>query len=300
MQSLLFDLAQLIEAGIAPAEAVTRLQSDHASDDRLTTRLAENLQRGRGLAFALSESGFASKLETEILGTAEGAGKLSEGLRFVAANFEQRRARTKTLRIRLWLPNFVLFIALAIQVIRATTAGTALSTALVSSGIIALLVVGVSQLLLIYAARDPSHWLALGWQLKFHKSSDLFRHLFEQTFYTLFVWQIDSGLDYTSGSKALASLVDCAPYRQTVNRYRQQVTRGGAVADALTRAGLLVPGELEQVIMVGEQSGRLGPALRHYLTVQGERLERVINNIYTWLPRLYYIIVLAIGIWFVI
>ncbi len=300
MQSLLFDLAQLIEAGIAPVEAIRRLQSDRVNDDHSLTRLAEHLQRGRGFASALGEAGYASKLETEILSAAEGAGKLSEGLRFVATNLEQRRARTKTLRLRLWLPNFVLFIALAIQVVRTTTTDTALSAALVSAGIIALLAVGTSQLLLIYAARDPSHWLALGWRLKFHNSSDLFRHLFEQTFYTLFVWQIDSGLDYTSGSKALASLVDCASYRQAVTRYRQHVREGGAVADALTRAGLLAPGELEQVILVGEQSGRLGPALRHYLTFQGEHLERVLNNIYTWLPRLYYIIVLAIGIWFVI
>ena len=66
IQSQLFDLAQLIEAGIAPAVTIRRLQPDRANDDHSLTRLAENLQLGRGFASALGEAGYASKLETGI------------------------------------------------------------------------------------------------------------------------------------------------------------------------------------------------------------------------------------------
>lgn len=297
---LLFDLAQLLEAGIAPAEAITRLQRGRTEDDHLLTQLRHDLQRGHALASALHLSGFATRLETEILKTAEVAGKLSEALRLVAANFEERRARTQSLRMRLWLPNFVLFAALAIQVVRATTAGLPLSTALITPGITALAIAGASQLLLACVARDASSWLSFGWRLGLHKSSDLFRQFFEQTFYTLLAWQTDSGLDYEAGAKTLASLVDCPSYRRAVSRYRQCITQGDAVTNALSRATLLVPGELQQVMKVGEQSGRLAPALQHYLHLQGEHLERVTANIYTWLPRIYYIVVLVIGAGFVI
>lgn len=292
---LLFDLAQLLEAGIAPVEAISRLQSGRAGDDRLLTQLHGDLQRGHALATALSASGFTTRLETEILKAAETAGKTTVALRLIAANYERRRTRTQSLRLRLRLPNFVLFVALAIQVVRATTAGTPLGTAIIGPGIIALVVVLLSQLLLAFLARDDSYWQSFGWGLGLNKSSDLFRQFFEQTFYTLFMWQTDAGLDYAAGAKTLGSLVDCKSYRNTVTRYQQQVTRGEGVTDALSRVGLLVPGELQQVMKVGEQTGRLAPALQHYLDIQGEHLERATNNIYTWLPRIYYIIVLAIG-----
>ena len=292
---LLFDLAQLLEAGIAPVKAVSLLQNGRTGNDRLLTQLRRDLHRGLALATALRASGFASRLETAILKTADNVGKTAPALRFIAANCERRRMRIHSLRLRLWLPNFVLFIALAVQVIRAVTAGTPLATAIIGPVITALAVVLLSQLLLATLARDASYWQSFGWRLGLHRTSDLFRQFFEQTFYTLFMWQTDAGLDFVAGAKTLGSLVDCRAYRNSVTRYGQQVARGDGVTDALGSAGLLVPGELQQVMKVGEQAGRLAPALQHYLQLQGEHLERVTDQIFTWLPRIYYIFVLAIG-----
>ena len=291
---LLSDLSHLLEAGIAPADAIARLHNSSTEDGRLLTQLRHDLQHVRSLAASLSASGFASRLESEISRTAEVSDKLCEELRLVSDRLEGRRARTRSLRVRMWLANFVLLAALAIQLVRATTVGIPLSTALIGPGIILLTVVGASQLLVGIAARDSGPWLSIGQHLGLHKSSVLFRQFFEQTFYTLFMWQADAGLDYAAAAKTLSPLVDCRSYRLTVERYRQKVAHGSGVTDALCRVNLLVPGELQQVVKVGEQSGQLAAALRRYLTRHGEHLERVTTNLYTWLPRIYCIIVLAI------
>ncbi len=292
---LLFDLAQLLEAGMAPVEAISRLQGGRAGKNRLLTQLHDDLRRGHTLAAALSASGFASRVEIEILKTAETAGKTTSALRLIAANDERRRARTQSLRLRLWLPNFVLFVALALQVVRAITAGSSLGTAVIGPGIIALAIAVISQFLLAALARDASIWQSYGWRLGLHRSSALYRQYFEQTFYTLFMWQTDAGIDYAAGAKTLRSLVDCRAYRNSVTRYERQVSNGNSVTESLSSVGLLVPGELQQVMKVGEQAGRLAAALQHYLYLRGQHLERVTEQIYAWLPRIYYIIVVVIG-----
>ena len=292
---VLFDLAQLLDAGIAPREAAERLRGDRGGEERSLAALLTDLKRGRSLATALSAAGFATRLETEILKAAEDTGKLSEALRLVADNFEARRARASALRMRLWLPNTIVFIALAIGVVRATTAGADLSAALFVAMTIALAVAIVTQALLACARRDASRWLALGWRFGLQRTSALFGRYFEQTFYTLFAWQVESGRDYVSGAKILRSLIDTRSYRNAVDRYQTLIAAGGAVANALQQAELLVPGELATVIDVGEQSGRLAPALRHYLIHEGHRLDRATNGIFTWLPRIYYFFVLLVG-----
>jgi type II secretory pathway component PulF len=166
--------------------------------------------------------------------------------------------------------------------------------------VIGLSVTVLSQAMLAALARDATRWLALGWRLSLQRRSKLFRQFFEQVFYTLFVWQNDAGLDYVSGAKDLTSLIDALSYRRAVARYRQLIMRGGAVAGALQSADLMVPGELAQVIDVGEQSGRLVPALQHYLLAQGARLDRIADSMFTWLPRIYYLVVVAIAVGFVI
>jgi len=297
---LLFDLAQLLEAGMAPLAAVDHFLTDAAIDAKSLGRLRTELQRGRSLASALCEAGFASRLETEILKTAESAGKLGEALRLVAADFERRRGRIAALRARLWLPNTVLFIALAVGVMRATTGGDPLAAALFEAIAIGFSVTVLSQVLLAALSRDATRLLAVGWRLSLQRRSKLFRQFFEQVFYTLFVWQADAGLDYVSGAKDLASLIDSSSYRRAVGRYRQSITRGGTVADALQSADLMIAGELANVIDVGEQSGRLVPALQHYLSAQGAYLDRIADGIFTWLPRIYYLIIVAIAVGFVI
>jgi type II secretory pathway component PulF len=279
--SILFDLAQLLEAGIAPVEATQRLQADRSNDQRALAKLHTDLNRGYAFAACLQRAGFASDLETEILKTAEQAGKLSEALRLVATRYERRRLRAGSLRMRLWFPNTVMFIALVVGAIRAVTAGTTVLSAIFQ--------------ITASTSRDASRWLSFGWRIGLHRSSDLFRDFFELTFFTLFAWQSSAGVDPVSGAKSLATLINAPDYRRAINRYRDEITHGSTIAVALAKAALVKPGELAEVINVGEQSGRLAQSLEHYLCAQEIQLEAVTKQILAWTPRLYYFVIIMIA-----
>jgi hypothetical protein len=124
------------------------------------------------IAASVQRAELASELETEILKTAEQAGKLSEALRLVAARYERRRSRSGALRVRMWLPNTVLFIALVVGAIRAITAGTAFFTAVFQATIVAVVVITLTQMLVENTNRDASRWLSFGWRMGFHRSSE--------------------------------------------------------------------------------------------------------------------------------
>lgn len=292
---VLFDLAQYLDAGLDPAAAVARVRTDRRGDKRALDRLSAELRRGRPLAVALSAAGYAGQLDAAIIGVGEQAGKLDAALRAVALREERRRRRAAGLRVRLWFPNVVLAIVLAIGVVRSVTAGATLLAALVNAGITALLVLAVTYAIVTTLSRDPTGWLGLAWRGKLIDSSTLLRRYFEHTFFTLFAWQTDAGVDFVSGAPALAALIDDPHYRKTVARYRASLRRGVGVTESLEIAKLLRGGELAEVIRTGEHAGRLAPALEHYLAAEGARLERVSDTVFAWVPRVYYAIVFVLG-----
>jgi|GEM_PF-2949779 type II secretory pathway component PulF len=294
---VLLDIAHLLEAGIAPADAVARLEAGDSRTRSLLTGLQADLKRGRSLAESLHRAGLANTLETEIVRAAEAAGKTDEALRLVSRRLEQRRSRAAALRTRLWLPNTLLFIGLTINVVRAVTAGASLSNAATDALGIALLIVIVTQSMLVAVRADIARALGIGWRLGLRARSTLFRHYFEQTFYTLFVWQADAGMDYAAGARNLRKLINATGYRKALDNYQRLVRAGKPATQALRDAGLLVDGELAETINVGEQSGRLVSALQHYLLGQGMRLEQSTDSIFKWLPRIYYFVVLLVCAW---
>lgn len=294
---VLFDLAHYLDAGLDPVTAVARVRSDRPRDKRALDRLQSELRRGRSLAEGLSAAGYAGKLDAAIISVGEQAGKLDAALRVVAQREERRRLRAAGLRFRLWLPNTVLAIVLVVGIIRAVTAGAALSAALIDAGSVALLVLAVTYAIVVALSRDPTSWLRLAWGTKLIDSSVILRRYFEHTFFTLFAWQADAGVDFISGATLLARLIDDPGYRKTVERYRASLRRGGSVTTSLETAGLIRGGELTEVIRTAEHAGRLAPALEHYLVAQGAQLERVTDAVFAWLPRAYYAIVFVLGGW---
>ena len=286
-----------LDAGLDPVAAIARVRSDRPRDKRALDRLHSALRRGRSLAEGLRIAGYAGKLDAAIIGIGEQAGKLDTALRGVAEREERRRLRAAGLRFRLWLPNTVLAVVLVVGIVRAVTAGATLSAALIDAGSITLLVLAVTYAIVASLSRDATNWLRVAWRAKLIDSSAILRRYFEHTFFSLFAWQADAGVDFVSGTTALARLIDDPGYRKTVERYRASLRRGGSVASSLETAGLIRGGELREVIRTAEHAGRLAPALEHYLETQGAELERITDAVFAWLPRAYYAIVFVLGAW---
>ena len=293
--SLLVDLSRLLEAGMAPLDAVAHLASHSTSETASLDKMASALRQGRSLADAIKAAGMASQIEIEILKVAEHAGKLTEALRLTARQLEQRSTRASALRARLWLPNILLLIVVAVGVVRAVTAGQTVAQAAFAGLPVVVFALLFAWVLERAARADRTAWLSIGWSLGAHERSALFRRFFEQTFCRLLTWQIEAGVDAVSGARVLSTLLGSSRYRSAAGDYRRALAAGKPVAESIRLAGLVREGELAQVIHTGEQSGRLGDALRQYFALEDARLESVTSTIYTWLPRFYYFAIVVTG-----
>lgn len=268
----LYYLAQLLDTDISVIEAADRLRDICPEEEEAVNSLYFDIKRGRTLATAIKNAGFSSGLEYEILNIAETTGKLENALRFVSSRYEERHRRARELRTRLLLPNAMMIVLLLISAVYMLIVGVGFFTVLFNTIFIVLFVVVVTYALLMFTRNDATYWLSFGWQYGLQQTSVLFRRYSEYTFFTLFVWQVEAGLDYISGAKSLTTLIDAEPYKNAVNNYQKLVRAGEPVVDALLSIELIVPGELAQVIKTGEESGRMSQSLQHYLLLEQQRL----------------------------
>lgn len=292
---VLYELAQFLDAGLDPISATGRIHADTVRDRQALERLRSALARGRSLATGLSEAGYTDTLDTAIVAVGEQAGKLTAALHTVARRAEHRHARTARLHKQLWLPHTMFALMLGIDIVRALTAGTVVSTALADAALLAIPVLGLAYAILTAARCDATAWLRIAWRTKLIDNSSLAREVFNDTFYTLFAWQAAAGVDFIAGAETLAALIDEPRYRRRVARYRAALGRGESVTSALASADLLQGGELRQVLDTAEHAGRIAAALEHYFARHGERLERIADTVFAWLPRGYYAAVFVIG-----
>lgn len=295
-QKTLTHLAQLLDAGIAPLEACIRLERICEHDKRAIRVIHRDVLLKRGLASGIHRAGYCSHLEYGLIRVAESSGKLGGALRFISSNLEKRQQRAKKLRVRLLLPISTLLIMLLINAVVSVTKEIPLSTVLTHVALAIIAVIISTRLLLINAHQDASLWLRLGFALKLNETSKLFQRYFEYFFFTLFTWQIEAGVDYISGSKVLQNLISAKYYVNSIEKYQQLISAGNGVTSALLQTHLIKTAELEQVAVTGEKSGRFSQALQHYLIAEGQRLDSTTDTIFTWLPRIYYFIVIFYGI----
>ena len=293
--NLLIDLAHLLESGVAPVDAVSRLDGRSHDEQQLCAVLQAELTRGRPLATAIAQTGIASRLEVEILKVAEQAGKLGDALRVTADHIEQRLRRRASLKARLWMPNALLVGVLVFSVVQTMTAGGSFVAALRSIIPVVVVAGGVSWMMLRGAARDRTGWLETGWRFGLIPRVSLLRRFHEQTFFHLLTWQMEAGVDPVSGSRVLGRLIKSGGFERAVTAYRQLLSGGATMSDALTRTKLLETGELAQVITSGEQAGRLSESLRHYFVLEDARLDVITTGFFTWMPRAYYFAVVIVG-----
>ncbi|MFK7793798.1 MAG: type II secretion system F family protein [Gammaproteobacteria bacterium] len=295
-KSTLSYLAQLLDSHIAPIEASIRLLNICPDDKQAISQLIKNLRLGCTLAESVNQAEFTSQLEHEILKVAELSGKTSEALRFISSNIIKRQKRSHDLRMRLILPNAIIFIMLAIYTIRAMTAGSGIGSILISSIPVLTLSISITYLLISLVRHDASYWISFGWRLGLQTSSNKFRSLSDHFFFTLFYWQQDAGIDYISGAKILNKLFNASAFQQSMSNYLANINKGKTVTDALSDAHLLAAGELQQVIKTGENSGRLAHALKHFLKANQLHIDQSTDIALMWIPRIYYLITMIIGV----
>ena len=98
----------------------------------------------------------------------------------------------------------------------------------------------------------------------------------------------DAGLDITQAIENISK--DSDLYLQPVVL---QLKQGTKLSTALKHSKVITPYETA-LLETGEQSGKLSGALKHHLTEQKTQLEQTTNLFFEWLPRFYYVLVIAL------
>ena len=297
--SIIQHLAQLLDVGIAPIDACRRLLDIRPEDEEIIKKLRKQLTKGQTLANAIYACKLCNRIENEIIKVAENSGKLQSALRWINNNIEQRQNRTRQLRTRLLLPNFVMLLMVIINIFIALANHANLFNVIINSSVTIIILASSTLVLLRFAESDATSWLSLGWQLNFHNTSTLFRRYFNFYLFTLLYWQVEAGVNYVTGAKQLSKLIDSDSYQKAIRHYQTLLSNGNSVVNSLASTQLISSGELAQTLRTGEESGRMSQALNHYLILEQQRLSQSSDTIHTWIPRIYYLIIVFFGISFI-
>lgn len=289
-------LAALAAAGLSPLQAIEVLRGQYPELARPLQEAVCRLRRGDSLSRSLGESGLFGRNARARLAAAEFGGRLPDALRLIAARSEQQRRRLARLRAQLWLPLTMLLVAtlagLLLKILYyRLSVGTAIVETAVPLGFILLLTAMLFKLL----ERDLSSWLSWGWRLGLRRSG-LYGRLFEFEFYGVLRWLLEAGCDYVQALEQCLALFDNGDYRRRLRFAQRALVVGEDPAVALKDAGLLLTPTLQQLVSSAGAAGRLPEALEHHLHLERQRLDVCLDLFYDWLPRLYYLVIIAIGL----
>ena len=293
-------LAVMIDAGLTIESALKTLQDSTPEKDK---RIKQNLnsviglvRRGKSLSQSLKQTDSIVSSDFTILNIAEKSGKLPKGLNAIAKRRRDWIQKLDNLKANLLLPKVILligaFAGLFVRVLSVEqtifVALIEITTALIFTWLLILLTAWLIE-------RDGLLWLSLGWRLPFFRSRFLTYQLaFEDAFYRLLSWQIESGIAPDQAFKASKSLLSASDYQSKIESAARKAQKGDSISNIL--APLILTKPLYRVIVTAEQVGSWDRAVIHHLDQQKKVLALKADAFFKWLPRFYYLIaILAIS-----
>ncbi len=293
--SLLFiELATLTEAGISIVQAMSKVHLP-PKNRLLWAGVKSQLEQGKSLAKSLGESGLISRYELEIISVSEEAGRLPEGLKMIAETSTKRILRVKRLQSKLYLPFFVLVIAIAISSLLTLVKNPSIPVGMII--LRAFLWLGVAivitRMVLRFLKNDACTWLILAKKLA---HTDWYKMQFAQVVFGALYWQIRSGIDFQAGFMRITKLINHKIIIKKLKKTSQLCGEGKSVYQSIQQAQLPLTQECLQILLVAEESGNWETTMKHYLDNQSELLEIKMNSLFEWAPRIYYSLTAVVAI----
>lgn len=287
-------LAALIDAGLAPLHAVEILRQQYPEYGWPLSLVTRRLKRGDSLVGALQGTPLYGPRALVLLQAAEEAGRVPDALRQIAMAAEQQQRRLATLKVQLSLPLSLLLLAsLAGLGFRLYRSGQTLGTALAEAVLPLMLVLLATTLLLRLLRCDSGFWLSWGWRLGLARLP-LYQRFYDHEFCRQLYWPLDAGMPQTL-APALG-LLDVPDYRRRVSSAQRMLASGKGITDTLLHHNLVFGTMTRQLLAAAEHAGRLPEAIGHQLEQERAHLELGLDTFYQWLPRLYYLLVLSLGL----
>ncbi|PCK08707.1 MAG: hypothetical protein COA42_07705 [Alteromonadaceae bacterium] len=290
-------LGALLNAGIAPVEAVVILRKQYACLAPELVRMTGALKTGQRLSQAFGATQLLGPVELEILSAAEQAGKAVEALKFIGQRFDHRASRLRKVKSKLWLPMATFIVAVIVGFIL-QVAGKTVSVG--SAGLQAVFFVFcfvlVMRMVLSAINRDSIGWVQVLSRFGLKSWFSVAQRSFEHVWLTLLLWQYAAGVDWVTATNRIADLAPIDDFQRKIRIASGALKQGQPLSVALSMSGVSIAQGALLTLRTGEASGNMEQSLQHYLAMEAERLDGAIQTLADWLPRVCYSLALVFAI----
>jgi type II secretory pathway component PulF len=294
--SIYLQLSQLDRAGIAPLQALPKIQAKEAQP-RIKA-LLRRLEAGAPLSQAGRQTGLFDQFDSAAIAAGEASGNYPFAQ---LGELHRTRARRRAkARSRMWLPLAVLLLALMVRPLpELVGGGLGIGEYLLSSvGVFALLIAILGGL-----SRLPGllrHWgMANQWDgllLALPIIGNLVRRRNMLEFARALGLLSKAGLPMFEALPQAASVVNNGHLQAGLEDVEQALRDGATVGDALAHSPDL-DHKLLALAGTGDYAGTIDAMLLEYVRLEEEELNDAEDRLATWAPRLIYVLV---ALWMIV
>jgi general secretion pathway protein F len=296
-----FQLSRMEEAGFSALEGFELLKKTNPKATKAIQLLQYHLKAGRKIADSGYRAGIFTASDKDLLNAGESSGNLQIIYRQLASHYEQKVKRLKHIKSKSYLPFAILIVALFVQPL----------PALLANELSGFDYLGVSVgrlfeiIVLFYLLIKLPFLLTQGWlqflglksmiyklQLKLPLISGWLKNRQINAFFQSLGLMLTAGMPIL---QALPKAVETFKNPILKNQFKpiiQVTSNGQSLTDALGAVDE-IDSQTVQILLVGEQSGKLAENLLHFTDIQAQTLEIQEQSLAEWLPRLFYFIVVC-------
>lgn len=280
-------IATLFEAQVSALKAFTMLAANTENKllGRKLTQIGDDLQAGISISGALSRHpDVFSDFYVNMVKVGEETGKLNQTFLHLADYLDRQYALTSKTRNALIYPAFVILTFFVVMTLMFTVVIPKLSSIILDSGqevpFFTKIVIGISNLFVHYGFFILIFLVLLGiwiWRLSSTPKGkvyldtlrlstpavgNLYKKLYLSRITDNLNTMLSSGVPIVRSIDITAEVVGSLLYKEVLGEVADSVKSGIALSAALEKHGEQMPGIMVQMVMVGEETGSLGPILK--------------------------------------
>ncbi|MBK8814239.1 MAG: type II secretion system F family protein [Methylococcaceae bacterium] len=293
--AILFTKLKTMEsAGLPAFQAVDVLQESESALKQPLKRMQNHLRKGMPVSEAGYKAGIFNSTHKTLIHAAESSGTLAAVYGQLASYYSGLSSRIKKVKSRLYLPVFVLTVALFVQPIPALVQSDITPFDYLSMTVGRLMLISASVYFLI---KSPRIFESLGLLsfyddllLKIPAVSGWIIKRQINGFYFILALMLEAGVAF---SDALPKAVDTIKNTRLQACFKPALAAlgsGGRVTEILSNVSVLNRSAL-QIINSSEHSGQLASGLQRYTRLESETLNLQDEALAEWLPRAVYTLI---------
>jgi general secretion pathway protein F len=294
LAKLFTQLAQLESAGLPTFQALALMTQPELELKKPLALMQHYLTAGQPIAEAGFKAGIFDDTLKTLIHAAEASGQLASVYRRLANHYNHKNARIKKVKSRLYLPIFMLMIAIFVQPLPALINAEITGFRYLQFSLGQLLLIGLGMYLLISL---PTIVHKLGFERAWHRLQLRFPLLANwiskrqiNEFFFILSLMLESGLAFADAlPKAVASIKNSI-LRDKFIPGLKLCSSGASVHETLSKVSIINNAMLH-IIESSEQSGKLAGGISHFTKIEAETIGLQNDALAEWLPRLAYSLV---------